>query len=586
LVAQGFPKTAQSPLEVKAFFESILSFEVEGVSIAYDYAEEVEFVDDRVSQAIEKADTHLGLYPSEYSSVESYGAESQDSYVVKSLSCSGYAFVVFSTEEDREYCLRRFQDIQREVQRSRAGDNEDSDEADESASLLPVDGPRKGGGPKRKGRAGSGPSRAVLYGGKYAIQIGHAPEPCGIQYANFVVRRGAKTVRVIIALLMALLLVALVSGVILAPAYLAEMSYINLAGSSSPSQDQTLFTGLEQTIVSISIAVNNRLLISMLHWAAEISGFLQKVNEDAVFGVCALVTVLLGSSLPLVIAGVVATTESTTLTSDLVVQVLFQVLWMNILVTEIEGVLIPSWSYWTAFFWVRGNKAISVREGEPRIQPPEFPFATRYVDCVHVLTIGCAMLSISSTSLYTIGGQCLLLLYFTYVYFVDKYKFLRVYRHTHYTSPKLDSTFHYLMVIPVIALAVYPLRFFVFDSSQARYISLGVFVGLSLLHLLFARCLQWCNEPQREIGDMPYTEVASQIPYNYFNTNPVHVLRALHFPSIMAPPIFPYRPGKEYLQGGQFSDYNDDVKLRETLLLLAKSPLKQWEGFGNPQDFQ
>merc|ERR1719321_1341329 len=95
---------------------------------------------------------------------------------------------------------------------------------------------------------------------------------------------------------------------------------------------------------------------------------------------------------------------------------------------------------------------------------------------------------------------------------------------------------------------------------------------------------QGTKEHLSDLSDIPYVEVSSLMPCNYFNTNPVHVLRALHFPSIVVPPIYPHLPGKEYLHGGQFADYDDSVRLRETLMLLVKNPLKGIDDFGNPQD--
>ncbi|CAJ1335076.1 unnamed protein product, partial [Effrenium voratum] len=80
LQASGFPKSARSPHEVKAFFESILGFEIEGVSIAYDLADEVEFIEDRIQKAVEQADVHLGVYPTELSDLRESFGESQDGY--------------------------------------------------------------------------------------------------------------------------------------------------------------------------------------------------------------------------------------------------------------------------------------------------------------------------------------------------------------------------------------------------------------------------------------------------------------------------------------------------------------------------
>merc|ERR1719149_521104 len=133
LVAEGFPKSARSPHEVKAFFESILGFEIEGVSIAYDYVEEEEFVEDRIARTVEKADTHLGVYPSELAGLDSPIADSQDSYMLDCLMNSGYAFIVFSREEDREFCTRRFAEIDRQVKQgfSRLSTEESDDEEGE-----------------------------------------------------------------------------------------------------------------------------------------------------------------------------------------------------------------------------------------------------------------------------------------------------------------------------------------------------------------------------------------------------------------------------------------------------------------------
>merc|ERR1712085_69820 len=133
-----------------------------------------------------------------------------------------------------------------------------------------------------------------------------------------------------------------------------------------------------------------------------------------------------------------------------------------------------------------------------------------------------------------------------------------------------------MFVFPLSALFVCPLQHL--PMKPEPWTSLGAFVVNVLLVLLLARMCQKCNEPHRELSDIPYVEVASLMPYNYFNMNPVHVLRTLHFPSIVVPPLYPLVPGKEYLQGGQFADYDDSVRLRETLMLLAKTPLKGFEG--------
>jgi hypothetical protein len=317
---------------------------------------------------------------------------------------------------------------------------------------------------------------------------------------------------------------------------------------------------------------------------------MQKANEDALFVVCAYCSMCLNTVAPLVIASVVAATESVTVPHPLAVEWLFAALCACMLSTELCGLLAPAWAFWSNYFWIRQSRYLSVREAGPLLTTTEFPLATRYADLLHSMTVVCAMIACDSSSLYTIGAQCLLVLYCVFVYFVDKYTFLRIHRHTYYTSPRLDGTVHYLLIFPLSILSIRPVVRSL-EYAPTRLLGSAIwayalaFSCQALVILLLARVCQKCNEPRRELSDIPYVEVASLVPYNYFNTNPVHVLRTLHFPSIVVPPIYPFMPGKEYLQGGQFADYDDSVRLRETLMLLAKNPLKGLDDVGKPGNF-
>merc|ERR1719491_24346 len=107
------------------------------------------------------------------------------------------------------------------------------------------------------------------------------------------------------------------------------------------------------------------MLVAALRRASERSGFLQKVNEDSVFVVCALCTILLNSTTPLIVAAIVAGSEDLRATRELSVGYLFHVLWVCILVTEAAHILLPAWSYWSSYFWIRQSDYASVRESEP-----------------------------------------------------------------------------------------------------------------------------------------------------------------------------------------------------------------------------
>lgn len=562
LVAEGFPKSARSPQEVKVFFEAVLGFEVEGVSVAYDHAEELDFVHDRLSRAVERADTILGVYPAELSGLEGKAGESQDGYILDCLMCSGYAFVVFSREEDREFCLRRFTEIERQVAK---GKSREAAEPEEEESLLQ----RPSGNPAV--------SRSVLFRGKFPIRMGPAPEPCGIQWQHFTLRRGSKILQAGCTLLGTAVFVAVVGAVALAPAVLYEMSYLDV---EKPSKEQLRLAVLERTVAVASIVVGNRLLTASLRKAARGAGFLQRVNEDCDLLVSALLATLLAACVPILVADVVSW-PSTTITRGLAVTWLFQVMWTDLFFTELSALVSMVWGYWSSYFWVRQNKYVSVRDAEPALVTGEFPFAERYADSLRSLSLAVAMLALDDRSYYAVGAVALQLLYCVYVFFFDKYTFLRVFRHTYYTSPRLDAAAQYMFAIPLATLALCPLQRI--PLSIDPWIVAAATLGAALLFLALIRVVQGCLEPRREITEIPYIEVASLLPYNYFNTNPVHVLRSLHFPSIVVPPIYPFVSGKEYLQGGQFADYDDSVRLRETLMLLAKTPLKGLESMGSPQ---
>ena len=581
LLAEGFPKSARTPHEVKAFFESILGFEIEGVSIAYDLAEELEFIEDRVHRAVEQADANLGVYPAELSELRESFGESQDGYVLDGLVSCGEALVVFSREEDREFCLRRFAEIRRQVMQNDFKVEGDTDE--ESQALLGGSRPSKsrlskGGGPA--GRSSSGLSSSMLFRGKFPITVSEAPDPCEILWQNFQVHGGLKISRVVLTLLSGLLFVLVLSAVVFAPSVLSTLSYMDIP---NPSLVQIRLKWLEQLSMASLTALGNRLLAVSMRCAVEAAGFIQKANEDSVFTFCGYVMLMANSVAPLLVAELVAMNEDLQVTPNLATEWILCLLIVIMLTNEVLYIFYPAWTYWRGYFFVRQSKYITVREGQPVLTSAEFPVAQRYLDTLLTVSLVMVMIVIDHQSIYTLSAEILMFVYGIYMYFIDKYFFLRVNRQTYYTSSLLDLTVHYIFAIPLCILVLLPVRKLDRYLSE-DWIKYCVVVGVVVFYLVMVRICQACNQPRRELTDVPYVEVASILPCNYFNTNHAHVLRTLHFPSIVIPPIYPHLPGKEYLHGGQFADYDDTVRLRETLLLLAKGPFKGLDDFGNPQD--
>lgn len=564
VVATGFPKSARSPHEIKSYFESVLGFEVEGAAVAYDFAEEHTFVLDRLNHLLEKADVELGVYASDLASQQRVN-ESQDGHVLDCILNAGAAFVVFERESDREFCLRRFHEIElQQVALGRTGMKKGSQTGEGVHDVEPAD--EDAAIPQ-----GAAKTRNVLFRGKYRVAVSPAPEASSVLWHNFRTgARGGKLVQLAIAWLFAFVAVVAVGSVVFAPAVLYTLSLTNLR-KESVLQSQWLLGEMERAIVSLSITIFNRAADGGLQQVVRATGFLQQPHQDSVALVVSCSIVALQLFFFLAVAAIVADLEHMILIPELCAAEIFQLLWMSMLVSEILYGALPSSEYWRAYYAVRRSRYVSVREAEQLLASTPFPLVTGYVDAIQHLLLFAALIAANPASSYALAGAVLLILHSVYAYFAQKYRFLRTHRHHYCTSPKMDLTAQYGLVCPLAVFAYIPIRAALSVLDTYTAFALGV---LNLLLLIGIVRVSHAKPPPREWTDIPYVEVAARVPWNYFNTNPVHVLRCVHFPSIVVPPVYPYAPGKEYMQGGMFADYDDAVRLQETLMLLVKNPLK------------
>jgi hypothetical protein len=348
------------------------------------------------------------------------------------------------------------------------------------------------------------------------------------------------------------------------------LSIRNLA-SASITQSQAALGQAERAIVSASITLLNRVLVSVLLQGVRGTGFLQQPHQDSVAVIVALSIVLVQLFFFLVVAGIVGGVEHLQLLPELVTSELFQLLWMSALLAELEYAGAPALAYIQAFYSVRRSRYVSAREAELLLDPPPFPLVKVYVDAIAHSVLFAAMLVANPASSYTLGGCCFLLLHTAYTYLAHKYRFLRTYRYQAMTSPKVDLTAQYCFIVPLVLFSLLPLK--AAAAVLDPWTSLSIGLANALLLVLAVRAYH-AKPPPREWTDVPYVEVAAQVPWNFFNTNPVHVLRTIHFPSIVVPPVYAYAPGKEYMQGGMFADYDDAVRLQEALMMILKNPLK------------
>mmetsp|Transcript_92705 Transcript_92705/g.247878 ORF Transcript_92705/g.247878 Transcript_92705/m.247878 type:complete len:735 (-) Transcript_92705:40-2244(-) len=556
VVAQGFPRNAKSCQEIKDFFDSVLGFDVEGVSIAYDFADEQDFVEDRISRIVQKADTYLGVYPARLGGVESRFGDSQDAFIVDGLCNSGYVFVIFSREEDRAFCIRRFEDISRQIARGEASDSSSEDEALIIRSL------------DQRGA----PARSIFFRGKYQIHVGVPPEPCGIRWENFRVQHALRWWNLLMVMCLSFGLVFVVAVSFLGPGVLFQMSFINL---QHPKTTEEVLFFMEQASVCWSVAISNRVIAALVRSAALRVGFLQRASEDAATFCVAATCMLFNCVSHMLVVAVVSYQEGTVLTVDLTVEILFHTLVAHVVVTEIERMLLPLLLYWHTFASIADKSFLPVREAEVMLTAPEMELWIRYADHFIMWCLACGMLAFKPLASYTMVAILLCSVYCVATYLTDKYRFLRTCGQVYSIAPKLDSAAHYFFTIPP-ALIFVGAVFRVVSQEATLTLAVTAFCAHVALSIVLVRVFLFCSQPEPQTTDVPYVEVASMTPFNYFNTNKIHVLRALHFPSLAVPPIYPCVPGKEYLHGGQFADFDEPTRLREGLMRLVKAPLQGW----------
>jgi len=190
---------------------------------------------------------------------------------------------------------------------------------------------------------------------------------------------------------------------------------------------------------------------------------------------------------------------------------------------------------------------------------------------------------------------CILTLFFTYreiwliwVYLIislivilswDHCRLLRFSQHTFFGSPIMANTSHYLLAFPVGLMAAV-LAFRVWGAQDDGFLDghdvlqrtegfLGKNAGMNretifwsmgvcfsvhvLVHFAILRWIvpRFTDVSEEHDDAVPFEVTASKIPCNWFNANPVHVLRSMHFfkhgKEPGDNPCVQFQPGKEYL---------------------------------------
>mmetsp|Transcript_64380 Transcript_64380/g.121970 ORF Transcript_64380/g.121970 Transcript_64380/m.121970 type:complete len:1109 (-) Transcript_64380:50-3376(-) len=195
---------------------------------------------------------------------------------------------------------------------------------------------------------------------------------------------------------------------------------------------------------------------------------------------------------------------------------------------------------------------------EQALMCPDFDINWRYVDVLTNFMVCLMMVFFATPNTWRI--MVFLMLFILLIYVMDHYKLLRQTSQTFYTTDALSIAFTYCWGLPTACLAATAAWWgsrsgMVHMSEQA---AVGLVVPLHCIVYVFAVSLVLAVVPAPHgQSDLLYEEMVHQMrqqgkAYDFFNTNPVHVLREYLLHEGERPlsdlNCVPYSRGKEYLQ--------------------------------------
>jgi len=227
----------------------------------------------------------------------------------------------------------------------------------------------------------------------------------------------------------------------------------------------------------------------------------------------------------------------------------------------IEPIVLAALPYFLNVWLVRSRRDVALQDAEDALACPQFDLS-RYGDILINVMLCTLVLPFTYRDLW----QLFLGLVFSQIiiYAWDHYRLLRASTAADVASSLMDQCAIYLTALPCAVMAaslvcrVYGSR----DELQFAEEHWGIRIpdqkwfwpsaGLAAivhlsLHLCALRCLQGgSRDEDNSLNDTQYRKVAEEIPCSFFNTNPVHCLRSKYIYE-HGPPCIPFVAGKDYL---------------------------------------
>lgn len=202
---------------------------------------------------------------------------------------------------------------------------------------------------------------------------------------------------------------------------------------------------------------------------------------------------------------------------------------------------------------VRSNKKASVQDAEATLgaHPFEIEFDYSYFPCQFLSCF--VMLYYESAASFHI--MLIFIGWLVYTYMQMKYAHLRCMGIVEYTTTALDDMHNYTMGVPVAAVLGFAAKY---AELGPLYVA-GVFGAGLGFYWAVVYCTIGMSAQLDEGGTKPYEDAVKEIGYSWYNTNPVHVLKAAYLVGPGDHEISYFVRGKEYLQGDPWRSMQIDA---------------------------
>mmetsp|Transcript_46581 Transcript_46581/g.101610 ORF Transcript_46581/g.101610 Transcript_46581/m.101610 type:complete len:1030 (-) Transcript_46581:43-3132(-) len=333
---------------------------------------------------------------------------------------------------------------------------------------------------------------------------------------------------------------------------------------------------MKDVVLGMLIALGNTIVTSAIEMVVEQSGYKGTGPRDS----ATMGLVYLATSINILCDVIIVFFVIRSIAMDMAVYgTLDEIHYHHILARELYALLAPGYlitpyliaplfedilPYYMNRRLLRSKTGISALMAQRQLRCPEFDIVWRYSDFLTGFTVCISLLMFSTHHMYAI--MLWLIIAHILVFAIDQYRLTRSTSRSFHVTEELSAAFAYFWCLPTGFLGSIGVHW----AVEAHWLQDRGLVIVYMLCFGIAHCVLYCSLLRRlRSGSVAASEESEVASYEetrwalhregqaqtYFNTNPVHILRAWFPPEGESPlgkeekaPV-PYVQGLEYIQG-------------------------------------